>query len=337
MGPHLSGQAGHADRRQADRRGEQGAMGQTGITKRRGILATAAFAVAITLGGASIARSQQVVVLVDGVPITELDIEHRAKLELLSTQKLPPRQDVLNTLIDEILELHEAKHFEIEVPDSEVDSSFAGVAERMGLDTQKLTDILVHGGTTAQTLKSRLKAQLAWNALIRGRFKASLEIADTDVEAQLQLHPADQKEDVGYEYTMRPIVFVIPSGSPDSAYDARKREADALRARFTNCADGLPFARALDEVAVRDQVLKFSADLPQQSRDILDATEVGHLTPPERTSEGMQMFAVCDKRQTKNDTPEKKRIHDELFDKKFSAQAADYLQKLRRAAMIEYK
>src|SRR6202034_324331 len=100
-------------------------------------------AVAIILAGAPIARAQQVVALVDGVPITELDIEHRAKLELLSTQKLPPRQDVLNALIDEILEVREAKHFEIEVAESEVDNSFWNVAEHMGLDTQKLTDILL--------------------------------------------------------------------------------------------------------------------------------------------------------------------------------------------------
>ncbi len=114
----------------------------------------------------------------------------------------------------------------------------SAVAQRMGVDTQKLTEILVHAGASEQTLKSRLKAQLAWNALVRGRFKASLEIADSDVEAQLHLHQPDQKGNVGYEYTMRPIVFVVPAGSPDSAYEARKREAEALRARFANCADG---------------------------------------------------------------------------------------------------
>jgi peptidyl-prolyl cis-trans isomerase SurA len=83
--------------------------------------------------------------------------------------------------------------------------------------------------------------------------------------------------------------------------------------------------------------MKFSADLPKPSRDILDGTELGHLTPPERTAEGFQMFAVCSKRQTKNDSPEQKKVHDEIFQKKFDAQAASYLKKLRREALIEYK
>jgi peptidyl-prolyl cis-trans isomerase SurA len=297
----------------------------------------AALVAAILLCGASIGWSQAVVALVDGVPITEFDIAQRSKLEQLGSQKVPPREQVLSTLIDEILEVREAKRFGIEVPTSEVDSQFAEVAQHMGIDAQKLTDILVHAGTSAEALKSRLKAQLAWNALVRGRYKASLEIADTDVEAELHLHQSGQKTDVGYEYTLRPIVFVVPSGSPDSVYEARKRQAEALRARFTDCATGIPFARALNEVAVREQVMKFSADLPEHSRDILDGTEVGHLTPPEQMSEGMQMFAVCAKRSTKSDTPAEKKVRDELFEKKFGAEAARYLQRLRREAMIEYK
>jgi peptidyl-prolyl cis-trans isomerase SurA len=312
-------------------------MWQAKIPIRRGRLTAAALVAAIVLAGASVARAQEVVALVNGVPITELDVAQRSKLAQLSTQKMPPRQEVLNTLIDEILEVKEAKRFEIDVPDSEVENSYANVAQHMGIDTQKLTEILNHAGASEQTLKSRLKAQLAWNALVRGRFKASLEIADTDVEAELHLHQPDQTADIGYEYTLRPIVFVVPPSSPDAAYDTRKREADALRARFADCASGLPFARALSEVAVREQVIKFSADLPQQSRAILDGTDLGHLTPPERTSEGIQMFAVCGKKQTKNDTPEQKKIHDALFEKKFDAKAAIYLQKLRREAMIEYK
>jgi peptidyl-prolyl cis-trans isomerase SurA len=300
-------------------------------------LATAALAAALAIAGASMAHSQQVVAVVNGTPITELDIAQRTKLEQLSNPKPPSRQVVLNGLIDEILEIREAKQYGIEVPDSEVDQSYAGIADRMGADAKKLTEILDHGGASEATLKHKLRAQLAWGALIRGRYKASLEIPDSDVEAQLQLHPSDEKKNVGYEYTMRPIIFIVPSGSPPSAFEARKRDADALRARFQNCADGISFARALNEVAVRDQVVKFSADLPDQSRAILDGTEVGHLTPPEATAEGVQMFAVCGKRQTKNDTPGKKQIRDEIFEKRFSAQAKRYLQQLRREAMIEYK
>jgi len=313
-------------------------MSQIGNSVRRTALTAAAIAAAIMLGVCSAAHAQQVVLLVDGQPITELDIQQRMKFIELSTHKAGTRQEAVDGLIDEILEVREAKQFSVEVPESEVDKSYAAVAERMSVDTAKLSQMLAAGGASEQTFKHKLRADIAWNALIRGRYKASLEVADTDVEAQLQLHKSDEKGGgVGYEYTMRPIIFIVPHGSGDTAFEARRRDADALRSRFQNCGDGIPFARALREVAVRDQVLKFSADLPQALRDILDNTEVGHLTPPETTEEGVQMFAVCGKKQTKSDTPEKKQIRDEMFQKRFGAKAKRYLQELRRAAMIEYK
>jgi peptidyl-prolyl cis-trans isomerase SurA len=294
-------------------------------------------AATILLAMSSIARSQQVVLLVDGEPITSLDIEHRAKFLQMSTNKVPTSQEVIDGLIDEMLEIREAHQFNIDPTDADVDDAFNNVATHMGVDAPKLAQILEKSGASAGTLKHRLKAQLAWTNLVRGRYKASLEIPDSDVEAELQLHKPDDKNDVGYEYVMRPVVMIVPHDSAGTAYEQRKRDADALRARFQNCNDGISFARALPEVAVRDQVTKFSADLPQQLRDILDKTDVGHLTPPEQTAEGIQMFALCSKKVTQTDTPGKKEMRDEIFQKKFGAKAQHYLEELRRAAMIEYK
>ena len=287
---------------------------------------------------ASVARSQEgVVVLVDGEPITSLDIQQRSKLIELSTHKPATRQETIDALINEILELREAKHYGLDPKDTDVNNAFANVASTMGVDVQKLTQMLTSGGASVETFKQRLRAQMAWATLVRGRFKASLEVADSDIEAALRLHGSGEKSQVGYEYILRPIVLIVPRGSPDSAYEARKHDADALRARFASCVDGIPFALQLPEVAVRDPVNKSSSDLLQQLRDILDGTEVGHLTPPEQTSEGIQMFAICSKKETKTDTPEVRKLRDEMFEKKFGDKARRYLADLRRQAMIEYK
>lgn len=302
-------------------------------------LVMVAFAAAVMFTVGTSARAQEeVVVLVDGEPITTLDLQQRSKFIEMSTHKAPPRQEALNSLIDEILELREAKKYEIVPPEAEVNEAFNNVAGNMGVDAQRLTQILTNGGASPETLKHRLRAQIAWTALVRGRYKASLEIADSDIEAALQLHKsADDKNQVGYEYIMRPILLVVPRGSPQAAYEARKRDADALRTRFLSCNEGIPFAQQLSEVAVRDPVNKSSADLPQALRDILDGTEVGHLTPPEQTGEGIQMFAVCSKKASKTDTPEARKLREEMFEKKFGARAKRYIAELRRQAMIEYK
>lgn len=303
---------------------------------RTGLVATT-LATAMVVAVVSDARAQQIVALVNGQPITALDVEYRSKFMQLSTKKVPPRKEVIDSLIDEILEVNEAKRFTLEVPDADVDNAFNRIATNMGLDAQKFAQVLASSGTNADTLKRRLRAQIAWTSLVRGRFKASLEIRDSDVEAQLQLHKPDEKDQVGYEYIMNPVVFIVPRGSPETAIEARKQDAEALRARFLSCNEGIPFARALRDVAVRDQVSKFSADLPQQLRGILDGTPLGHLTPPETTAEGVQMFAVCAKKETKTETPGMHEIRDQMFQQKFGVKAKHYLEDLRRAAMIEYK
>ena len=304
---------------------------------RRIVLSAALLTATAVAAAPSVARAQQVVAFVNGQPITTFDLEHRAKFIQLSTKKQPTRKEALDSIIDELLEIAEAKRFTIEISDADVENNYKIVAKRMGLDEQKLTQVLVSNGASDSTLKLRLRAQAAWGALVRGRYKSSLEIRDKDVEAQIQTRKPDEKNDVGYEYILRPVVFIVPRGSPDAAFEARKRDAEALRSRFQNCNDGVTFARALSDVAVRDQVSKYSADLAQQLREILDHTAVGHLTPPETTAEGVQMFAICDKKETKSDTPEMREVREQMIQQKFGAQAKRYLESLRRAAMIEYK
>jgi peptidyl-prolyl cis-trans isomerase SurA len=297
------------------------------------ILATLALAATLSLP----ARAQQIILLVNGTPITDLDIAHREKLIEMSTHKKPSRQEAVNSLVDETLELREAARYSLEPSDSDVQSAYDNVATNMGVDTQKLSQMLATGGASAATLKHKLKAQIAWTTLVRGRFKVSLEIGDKDVEAELQLHQPQDNQQVGYEYTVRPIVLIVPRGATDAAYEARKRDADALRGRFASCAEGVPFARGLPEVAVRDPITKSSADLLPALRSILDNVEIGHLTPPEQTAEGIQMFAVCAKKESKTDAPGLKEVRDKIFEKRFGAKANRYLADLRRQAMIEYK
>ena len=97
---------------------EQELMLETSAGGRRGPLVAIMLAAAVVLGTSAAARAQQVVAFVNGAPITTLDVEHRAKFMQLSTKKVPARKEVLDSLINEILELNEAKRFGIEIPRS---------------------------------------------------------------------------------------------------------------------------------------------------------------------------------------------------------------------------
>ena len=119
---------------------------------------------------ATTAGAQQIVVIVNGEPITALDVDQRSKLSQLSTHKVPPRQEVLDELINEKLKLREAKKFGLDVSASEVDTAYASMAGRMRFTADQLTQQLARSGVNVSTLKARIKADIAWSQIVRGRY-----------------------------------------------------------------------------------------------------------------------------------------------------------------------
>jgi peptidyl-prolyl cis-trans isomerase SurA len=300
----------------------------------RRLLAAAMMMVAVPML-ATAARAQQVVVIVNGEPITALDIEQRSKLTQLSTHKAPSRQEVIEELISEKLKVREAKKFGLEISDTDVDTSYATMATRMRLTADQLTAQLARSGLNAATLKARIRADMAWPQIVRGRYQQSLQIGEKDILTAMESKPDDT---VGYDYTLRPILFLVPTGSSDAFIDGRKREAEALRGRFQGCEEGIAFARLLKDIAVRDQVVRSSADIPEELRKVLDGVEVGKLTPPEVTKFGVEMFAMCAKKESAADnTPGRVKLRNSIANERYEQRSKQYLQEIRRGAMIEYK
>ncbi len=294
-----------------------------------------AAALLILAAAAGDAFAQQVVVFVNGEPVTAIDIEQRSKFIQTTSQKSPPRQEVLDQLIDEKLKIREAKRWGMEIPDAEVESSYSLMASRMRMSATQLTQSLAKSGVNASTLKARIKADLAWQQLVRGRYQSRLQTSDREVMSVLETKSPEERETVGYEYLMRPILFLVPPGSPDAVFESRRREAEALRGRFRGCEEGIPAVRAMRDVAVRDQVVRTSAELPEPLRKVLDSIPVGQLTAPEPTRHGIELFAICAKHESKGDTPGRRKVREAVLSERFEQESKRYLRELRRNAMIE--
>jgi len=292
------------------------------------------------LGCATPSYAQTVAVMVNGEPITNYDIEQRSKLDFLTSHKPAVRQDVINELIDEKVKIKEAKQFGVDPTASDIDSSFASMSQRMRLSPEQLTKSLESQGIRTDTLKQRIKAEMVWGSLVRGRFKESLQVGEKEVAAAVEVkgEEKDDKPQVeSFEYKMQPIILVVPHGSAPAVVEARRKEAEALRDRVLSCDQANAFFKTMPNAAIREAVTKTSADIPAAVRDGLDKTPIGHLTEPEVTKQGIEMVALCDRKPTTVDTPLKKEIRDKMFAQKFEAKSKAYLQQIRKAAMIEYR
>ncbi|HZL62375.1 MAG TPA: SurA N-terminal domain-containing protein [Pseudolabrys sp.] len=297
-------------------------------------VASAALAVAVAVPAGAFA---QVVVIANGSPITAYDIEQRTKLITTSTHKAPTRQEVIQDLIDDRIKITKAKSYGFEVPDAEVDQAFANMAKNQQLSPQQFTQVIERAGISPTTIKARVRAELTWSQLVRGRYSASLEIGESEITKALSERNDSQGDVAGYIYTLYPVMILVPPGSSAAVMEAKRHEAENLRGRFVSCNEGLAFSRALRDVAVREPISRSSADLTPQLREVLGSIQVGHLTTPEPTAQGLQMFALCDKKESKTDSPLKREVRQELYSKRFEIESKRFLNEIRKSAMIEYK
>lgn len=288
--------------------------------------------------------AQTVAVMVNGEPITNYDIEQRTKLDFISTHKQPTRQEVIEELIDQKVKIKEAKQFGVDPSSSDIDASFADMSTRMRITSDQLAKSLESQGIRPDTLKQRIRADMVWTALIRGRYKESLQVGEREVntaagaQGDVKNEPDDKQTTAeSFEYKMQPIVLIVPRGSPPSAIELRQKEAETLRGRVQSCDEANALFKSMQNAAIREPVTKTSADIPAVLRTVLDNTPIGHLTPPETTKQGVEMVALCSRKPTTVDTPQKKAIRDKMFAEKFEAKSKAYLQQVRKAAMIEYR
>jgi peptidyl-prolyl cis-trans isomerase SurA len=291
---------------------------------------------AMVLMGSESPAHAQVACMINGDPITNYDIEQRGKLITLSSHKPADRQQVLDELIDEKVKIREGKKFGIDPSATDVDQSYAAMGARMRITADQLTKSLESQGIRPDTLKSRVKADMVWSNLVRGRYKESLQVGEKEVAAAVQEKAGDEKPDTqSFQYKMQPIVLIVPRGSAPDAVETRKKEAEALRGRIQTCVEANAFFKSMQNAAIKDPVIKTSADIPPSLRELLDGTPVGHLTPPEVTKQGVEMVVLCGRDPTTVDTPKKREIRDKMFAEKYEAKSKSYLRDVRAAAMIE--
>jgi peptidyl-prolyl cis-trans isomerase SurA len=295
------------------------------------------FAVALP-GSVRPAAAQTVAVMVNGEPITDYDIEQRSKLDFLSTHKQPSRQDVINELINDHVKIKEAKKFGVDPGVSDINGAYREMSDRMHITPDQLTASLEKSGIRPDTLKFRIKSDMVWGSLVRGRYKERLQVGEKEVNDAVKAAGGDATaQSDAFEYRMQPVVLIVPRGSPQSAFELRQKDAETLRARIETCEQANQYFKSMPNSAIRDPVIRTSADIPANLRKILDDTPIGHLTPPEVTKDGISMVALCSRKPTTIDTPQKKEIRDKMYQQKYETTSKNYLDEIRKEAMIEYR
>jgi peptidyl-prolyl cis-trans isomerase SurA len=286
--------------------------------------------------GAPAPAHAQTVALVNGSAVTSTDIARRTRLIQLMERKNPSRQEILQELIDERIKIQIAQRYRFSVTEDEVNGLVLNIARRNNITVAQLTQQLAANGTSINSMRDRMRADLTWSQLVRGRYQNSARVNDKEVIEQVARTNQGRTE-AYFEYQLRSIILVVPRGSPEAVLLARRREGEQLRTSFADCTSGPALVRNLREAVIREPIVRTSADFPDAQRAILDQTQVGRLTPVEITRQGVEMLALCAKKEIPGQNPDNRVVRDQLTNQRLEEQGKKWLTELRQQALIVYR
>ena len=202
---------------------------------------------AICLAIAPQARAQgelSIIALVNDEPISAYDVVQRVRFMSATTRKQPSeamRKKAIDDLINENLQMQEAKKQNIVVSDDQVDNALNNIAKGNGMTGAQMTQALGQLGINAGTFKNRLRATIAWQQVVRRKFARQVRINESDVEKAMKGSGGDTK--VKTEFDLQRVRLKLPSGAKQTAITARLAEAEQLRDKFESCGFDFLFGR----------------------------------------------------------------------------------------------
>lgn len=234
--------------------------------------------------------------IVNDDAITWSDIENRTRLFIASANKgAPPpeaRQQieamVLNRLIDERLQLREAKNLGITVEDIMVQKAFADIARQNNLTPEEFRDKLQASGIKMSALTDQIKAEIAWSLVVRRKLRPQIVVSENEIDSALIQIQSKQGQT---EYQVAEILLKVPSAEMESTVrtDAEKLVQDITAgAQFSVVArqkSQAPGAATGGDLGWLQQGL-----LDKALDDQLARMHPGEVSPPIRTDKGYHIL-----------------------------------------------
>jgi len=300
----------------------------------RKLFALVVFAAGLAFATAGFAAT--VKVTVNSSEITDIQISQRAALMRLEHRgssnaeriKLATRE-----LIDEQLQLQEAERIGIQVTDAGVAGAYTNVARNLKVSTDKLTALLTGSGVNPQTLKDRLKANIAWQGVAQAELSTRVQISDLDLEQKAEQELTTTNS---FDYVLKEVRFIVPKGSKVST-SRRTAEANQYRKNFNGCDTAVDLSLSYTDVAVIDVGRRHATQLPDALAKELASLNVGQITKPRVAEGGVSMLAVCAKAAARDTTFVKDKMRAQQGTEQFKSIADDFLKQLEKKAIIVYK
>ena len=277
------------------------------------------------------AAAAEIVYSVNGAAITSYDVSKRAAFLRIQGQK-GGNAKATEQMIDQALKIQEGQRVGIRVAAGEVDDAFERFAKSNNMSTKQMSGVLNQAGVTATHFKEFIRAEMTWGQVlqVRDRRSGNGSMSTQDIVAKM-LQDGGSKP-TSTEYVLQQVIFVVPQNNR-GAINARKREAEAMRQRFSSCDTTRQFAKGLIDVTVRDLGRMLEPELPGDWKALITKTTEGKTTSVRTTDRGVEFIGVCRAREVSDDKVAELKFRSEEI-QSGGEEGASYLAEVRKNAQI---
>lgn len=278
--------------------------------------------------------------------ISQYDVDSRVRFIIATTNlaNTPEvieriRPQVIRALIDERLQLQEAKRSDIIVADADIGPAIAAIEESRAMEKGSIFKRLDEQNVPRETFAEQIRAQIAWSKLMAKHARPRVKISDEEIrmaEGRFQMSPTPEELQI--------TVLVLPVDNPKREKEMRAL-SEKLATELRSGADFQEVARQFSASTLAPFWIR-PAQLDPNLARLLMATKVGAVTQPVRTEQGFTVVKLLDVRMQDASADEAKaplsdeqraRIRNMLFQQKMELEAQRYLRSLRRNAFIEIR
>ncbi|MCA3262196.1 MAG: peptidylprolyl isomerase [Telmatospirillum sp.] len=262
-----------------------------------------ALAVALLVAGAAplAAQEQRIIAVVNTEIVSNFDVDSRIGLNFATVQggasaetRERVRPQILRQLIDERIQVQEAKRLGVSISKREIDAQVARLERANGLPQGAVDQILRRAGSSRSALERQIEASIAWGRIVSGRLRPQIEVSQEEIQETLARY--SEGEPVT-EYLLAEIFLSIDN--PDQEAEV-ERNAEELIARLKG---GLPFPVAAQQFSQAASAIEGGdigwvqkGQFEDPIEQVLAGLDVNEITLPIKTPSGLYIYAMREKR-----------------------------------------
>jgi peptidyl-prolyl cis-trans isomerase SurA len=208
------------------------------------------------------------------------------------------RQQVLDALIDERVQITHARESGQKVDDGDIDRAIANIAAQNQISVAQLRERLRADGMDLPRFRSNLRDQILAERVREREVNQRIRITDGDIDRALQERQAQAASTA--QLNLAQILVTVPEGASAELVAQRQARAEQALARLKAGEDFSKLARELSEDANREAGgelgLRPADRLPDLFVAAVKDLAVGQVTPqPVRSAAGLHILKLVDR------------------------------------------